>query len=405
MRLAYLTAVYPKVSHTFIRRELLELERRGHTVLRLAIRRPDQGIVDPADIEEYKKTTHCLVQPGSALAIAVVKTIASRPRLFFAALRGTLRMGIKSRMGTLRHLAYLAEACFFLPLLSRERIEHVHVHFGTNPAAVAYLINLLGGPSYSMTIHGPTELDDPLGFGIGTKIEHSLFTVAISDYTAAQLRRWVDYRHWQKIRVVRCVVDDRFFEEQQPIGSEPRVLTCVGRLTAQKGQLLLIDAFADALEQGIEATLVLAGDGEMRKAVEHRIRERGITSKVRITGWIDERAVRQHLRESSCLILPSFAEGLPVVIMEAMAMARPVLSTYIAGIPELVRPGENGWLIPAGNSEALRAALMEVCLASPEQLNRLGLAGRERVRHQHDAASESAKLEALIQEHIHPRLP
>ena len=166
------------------------------------------------------------------------------------------------------------EACFFLPLLSRERIEHIHVHFGTNPAAVAYLISLLGGPGYSMTVHGPAELDDPLGFGLETKIEHSVFTTAISDYTSAQLRRWVDYRHWKKIRVVRCVVDDRFFEEQQPIGAEARILTCVGRLTAQKGQLLLIDAFADVLERGVEATLVLAGDGEMREAVEQLEGER-----------------------------------------------------------------------------------------------------------------------------------
>lgn len=396
MKLAYLTSQYPKVSHTFIRRELRELEHQGHSVLRLAVRRPEDAVVDPLDVEEDGKTIHCLTQSPLTLLRALAGAAFKRPGRFLSALIECTAMGVASNAGVMRHFAYLIEACFFLPIVQAQGIEHVHVHFGTNPAAVAYLIRHLGGPPYSMMIHGPDEFDDPAGYSLGKKIAASSFTATVSYYASAQLRRWVHHAHWDKIQVVRCIVDERFFDDVRPISRGIPKLLCIGRLSAQKGQLLLIDAFARLLRAGCEAELVLAGDGEMREAVEERIREHGIGKRILITGWIGEDEVRRHLDDCTCLVLPSFAEGLPVVIMEALARGRPVISTYVAGIPELVRPEENGWLVPAGDVSSLVEVMREACSTSGARLEEMGRAGRERVAAQHDSATEAARLAVLI---------
>lgn len=396
LRLAYLTTQYPKVSHTFIRRELTELERRGHHVLRLAIRPADSAIVDPADLQEDGRTIRCLSQPWWRLAVAAMLVLVSRPRRSAHAVAMAFRMGRTSERGLLRHLAYLVEAAFLLRILQRDRIEHVHVHFGTNAAAVARIIRAMGGPSYSMTIHGPDEFDNPRSAGLALKQADAAFTVAISDYCSAQLRRWAAPDHWPKIHVVRCGVSSKFLTKHEPIDPSSDTLVCVGRLCSQKGQLLLIDAMTRLREQGFAPKLVLAGDGEMRKALESKIERRGLRKQVHITGWIDETQVREHILAARAMVLPSFAEGLPVVIMEAMALGRPVISTYVAGIPELVRPGETGWLVPAGNVADLADAMRQALLAPVEQLDRMGQLGRDRVARFHDAATEAGRLEALL---------
>jgi len=169
-------------------------------------------------------------------------------------------------------------------------------------------------------------------------------------------------------------------------------------LSAHKGQLVLIDAMKQVVGAGIDARLVLVGDGEMRQRIEQRIREANLAERVTITGWADSAQVREHLRQCRAMVLPSFAEGLPVVIMEALAMARPVISTYIAGIPELVRDGACGWLVPAGDTRALARAMTDALTAPAAQLDAMGQCGRQRVRAAHHGPTESARLEALLRD-------
>jgi colanic acid/amylovoran biosynthesis glycosyltransferase len=180
-----------------------------------------------------------------------------------------------------------------------------------------------------------------------------------------------------------------------PVPDVPR-LVCIGRLSGQKGQLILLQAAAVLMREGVPFELVLAGDGEMRAVIEAAIEQLGLAQRVRITGWIDAAQVREELLAARAMVLPSFAEGLPVVVMEAMALGRPVLTTYIAGIPELVQHGRTGWLFPAGDVDALVAA-MKQCLATPTlALDGMGAAARERVRERHDAAREARKLAVLM---------
>jgi glycosyltransferase involved in cell wall biosynthesis len=177
-------------------------------------------------------------------------------------------------------------------------------------------------------------------------------------------------------------------------------VVCVGRICEQKGQLLLVNAAHTLAKKGLKFEIVLAGDGPMRAEVESLIIKYGLQSHIKITGWISSEQVREQLLSSRALVLPSFAEGLPVVIMESLALKRPVLTTYVAGIPELVRHGEAGWLFPAGDVEALTNVLEEFLATPLLQLQQMGEIGHQRVLERHAIDSEAAKLNLLFQKAI-----
>ena len=396
MRIAYFINQYPKVSHSFIRREILALERQGFTVQRIALRGWDTELVDAEDVAERSNTYYVLQGGIKGLLKPVLQALHAQPRRFFSALWLAQRMGQRADRWWPYHLVYLAEACRLLPWLQAFGAEHVHAHFGTNSTEVVMLAQALGGPSYSFTVHGPEEFDKPQFIHLGEKVRRAAFVAAISSYGRSQLFRWVEHGHWAKVKVVHCGLE-RAFHDVPPVAvpALPR-LVCVGRLCEQKGQLLLLEAARLLAAQAIEFELVLAGDGEMRAEIETLIAYYGLQAQVRITGWISSEQVRAEILAARALVLPSFAEGLPVVIMEAMALRRPVLTTYVAGIPELVRAGENGWLFAAGAVDELAAALAD-CLAQPaEVLQRMGEAAYQRVLERHDIDTEAAKLAALF---------
>jgi glycosyltransferase involved in cell wall biosynthesis len=290
------------------------------------------------------------------------------------------------------HLAYLAQACRLRELAQSEGVAHVHAHFGTNSAEVAMLCARLGGPAYSFTVHGPEEFDMPAGLHLGEKVQDAAFVAAISSFGRSQLYRWIPHAHWPKVKVVRCGVDEAFTQAAQAVAPPSRMVVCVGRLCEQKGQLLLLSAAREMAQRGEDFELVLAGDGEMRPELERLIDAYALRDRVRITGWVSGEQVRALLLQSRALILPSFGEGLPVVIMEAMALGRPVISTYIAGIPELVRHGVDGWLVPAGDCGALVNAWTELMRADADRLEAMGTGARERVARRHSAAGGARKL-------------
>lgn len=399
MRIAYFINQYPKVSHSFIRREILALERQGFEVQRIALRGWDAELVDAEDVSERDKTSYVLQGGLKELFKPVLQVLRARPKQFFSTVWLALRMGRRADRSWPYHLVYLAEACRVLSWLNEFGAQHVHAHFGTNSAEVVMLAHALGGPAYSFTVHGPEEFDKPQFIHLGEKVRRASFVAAISSYGRSQLYRWVDHAHWAKVKVVHCGLE-RAFHDVLPVAvpSVPQ-LVCVGRLCEQKGQLLLLEAARILAANGVPFHLVLAGDGEMRGQLEALIAQHGLQAQVRITGWISSEQVRAEILASRAMVLPSFAEGLPVVIMEAMALRRPVLTTYVAGIPELVRQGENGWLFPAGSVEELAAALTD-CLAQPvEVLQRMGEAAYQRVLERHDIDTEAAKLADLFKAH------
>ncbi|MBM3103851.1 glycosyltransferase [Pseudomonas sp. V1] len=392
MRIAYFINQYPKVSHSFIRREILALERLEVEVQRIALRGWDADLQDAEDISERDKTRYVLQEGVKGLLKPVLQVLRSRPQRFFSTLWLALRMGLRADRAWPYHLVYLAEACRLLQWLQADGVEHVHAHFGTNSTEVVMLANALGGPAYSFTVHGPEEFDKPQFLHLGEKVRRAAFVAAVSSFGRSQLFRWVAHRHWEKVKVVHCGLEPAFHQISAVAAPSVPRLVCVGRLCEQKGQLFLLEAARILAAQSLAFEIVLAGDGEMRGQIEALIAEHDLQAHIRITGWISSAQVREEMLAARALVLPSFAEGLPVVIMEAMALRRPVLTTYVAGIPELVRHGENGWLFPAGAVDELAAAMAD-CIAQPvEVLQRMGDAAYQRVLQRHDIDTEAAKL-------------
>jgi colanic acid/amylovoran biosynthesis glycosyltransferase len=395
LKIAYFVNQYPKVSHTFIRREILALERRGFEVQRVALRGWDTPVPDEEDRAERDHTHYVLRNGAAALLLPVLRCLLISPVRFFASVALAMKMSRASpERPMIYHLAYLAEACVVLSWLKASGARHVHAHFGTNSAEVAMLIRALGGPPFSFTVHGPDEFLQPMG--LPEKIRRSAFAVAISSYGRSQLYLRLPHRDWPKVHVVHCGLDNTFYDMAPvPMPDTPRFV-CVGRLSEEKGQMLLLEAVARVAAKHIPIELVLVGDGPLRGELEKLIEKYQLGAQIRITGWISNKQVRDEIVCARALVLPSFSEGLPVVIMEAMALRRPVLTTFIAGIPELVHSGENGWLFPAGSVDELTNAL-EACLAmSLEELQKLGNAGYSRVIARHSIDVEVGKLAEIF---------
>jgi glycosyltransferase involved in cell wall biosynthesis len=396
VKVAYLVNQYPRTSHSFIRREIQALEAHGVEVLRYSLRPPNEPLVTEADRLELAKTRAVLDAGAGAHALAVLSAAIRRPLAFARAAALAARLGRRSDRGLLRHAAYLAEACVLERWLRQAGAEHVHAHFGTNSAAVALLCRALGGPRFSFTVHGPEEFDKPEFLGLGEKVRHASFVVAISSFGRSQLYRWTRHEDWPKLHVVRCGLgEDLLHAAPTPVPAARRMV-CVARLSEQKGHLLLVEAAAKLAGEGMEFELLLAGDGPMRPEIEAAIARLRVGERVRLAGALSADQVREAILGARALVLPSFAEGLPVVVMEALALARPVITTAVAGTPELVRGSVTGWLVPAGSVEALAGAMREALEAAPARLSEMGRAGAALVAEEHDAAREAGRLLELF---------
>ncbi|MGB8702853.1 MAG: glycosyltransferase, partial [Thermosynechococcaceae cyanobacterium] len=251
MPIAYLVNQHPKCSHSFIRREILALEALGLKIQRFSIRSSESLIVDPADQSELEKTRVVLGVGAMGLAKAWLKMAITQPKPFLKALKFTFQVGQRSDRGLPVHLIYLAEACVLKDWFQQAHIQHVHVHFGTNSTMVAMLCRVLGGPSYSFTVHGPEEFDRVSGLALRQKIQQAEFVVGVSSFGQSQLYRWCEHDRWDKIHIVHCGVDASYLNRPiSPIPAAPN-LVCVGRLCEQKGQLLLVEAVRRLVSQGL----------------------------------------------------------------------------------------------------------------------------------------------------------
>lgn len=395
MKIAYLINQYPATSHSFIRREIKALEDEGIEISRFSIRAHSE-LVDRADQLELEKTKFLLGIGLKGLLWNLLRTAITRPRRMVSAIMLAVKIGWQKDRGILVHLAYLAEACVLLNWVLEAEIEHIHAHFAFNPSAVAMLCRVLGGPPYSFTVHGPEGIDRAVVLSLKEKIKRASFVAAISSYCQSQLYRWCDRADWSKIHIVHCALDKPFFEQQITPVPETNQLVCVGRLNEQKGHLILLEAAHQIALAGIDFKLVFVGDGLLRSQIESLIAQFKLENHITITGWADGDQVRNHIINSRAMVLPSFAEGLPVVIMEAFALGRPVVSTYIAGIPELVEPNNSGWLVPSGSVKALVEAMIEVLQSPTSRLSQMGNTGASKVALQHNAAIEASKLAQLL---------
>ncbi|MCA9259193.1 MAG: glycosyltransferase [Planctomycetales bacterium] len=396
MKIAYLINQYPRVSHSFVRREILALEALGHEVVRFSVRPCPDQLQDDLDLAEAPRTTVILRQPAALLIGLLIMATTRLPR-FLSAVRLGWRLWRRSDRSVVQHLAYLIEACYLARRLQTLRCQHLHAHFGTNSTDVAMLCRVLGGPAYSFTVHGPEEFDRPQALSLDVKIANAKFVAAISNYGKSQLQRWCDFAHWNNIHVVHCALDEKLFADVSDDWPTVPRMVCIGRLVEQKGHLTLIEAAERLSQQGRVFEIVLIGDGPFRSLIESEIAARGLQAHILLIGWQSEKQILTWLAQSRGLVLSSFAEGLPVVLMESYARRRPVVSTYVAGIPELVEHRQSGWLAPASDAAGLAEAIGELLDASPETLAAFADRGRQVVLRNHASATEAAKLAAYFE--------
>ena len=391
MKIAYLLNSYPMTSTTFIRREIDALESLGLEIQRYAVRRWDQPLVEPLDVAEQSRTHYLLTGNFGRVIQAFFLEAVLNPAGLWSGVALWLRLCLNKREMSLRLAAYFVQACYLRRKTRADGVTHVHAHFATNATAVAMLAQAMGGPAYSFTSHGPDEFVDSSLISLGLKVRRAAFVVAISQFCRVQLALASDISCWDKIVIARCGLKLAEFTPNFDFTAANQSFVCVGRLCRQKGQLLIPRALARLHHEFPELRVHFIGDGELRSALEQVIAECGVTGHVELHGWQGSERVKQLLASSRALLLPSFAEGLPVVIMEALALGRPAVTTYIAGIPELVNE-RCGWIVPAGSVEALADAMRAALLSTPAELAAKARYGRAQVEQAHDLQVISKEL-------------
>ena len=395
MKIAYLVNQYPRVSHSFIRSEILALESVGVPVVRIAIRRSPEPLVTAADYQEQEKTHYILHSGSIRLVVGFLFLCLQRPVKALKMLRWYKTLAANAGGRWFKHMAYAIEGAAMVRLCESRKIDHIHCHFGTNATAVALFARILGGPRYSFTVHGPEEFDYPIRLSIREKAKFADSVIAISLFCRSQLYRWCRTEDWQKIHIVHCTVAANFLRKPAKNQVQSGRLLSIGRLCEQKGHLIVLRAIKLVIDSGVEVRLQLIGDGEMRAEVESEVARLDLGSQVEILGWKSEEEIISELDKAELFVLASFAEGLPVVIMEALARELPVISTYVAGIPELVKSGKSGWLVHPGDPEVL-ADCITIALNTPVfEKRKFGQYGKQHIISDY-GPSESLKLISIF---------
>jgi glycosyltransferase involved in cell wall biosynthesis len=391
--LGYLVSQYPAVNHTFILREIRTLRALGFDVRVVSIRKPDRSPdrLGPEEAEEFRLTFSVLGGGGWRIVGAHLRTLLRRPLAYAATLWYSIRLGGWDVGRAAAHACYFAEAVVAGDYLVRAGAGHFHTHFSSTPALIAARLFRL---RFSLTIHGPDEFNDVAGFHMAEKVAQAAFVATISSFASSQTMRASAPGHWGKIHALPLGVDPEDFApppHSSPGAAGPFRILCVGRLAAAKAHHMLIAAIARLIEKGRQVELTIVGDGPERPSLEQAIAERRLAGKVLLAGPCNPGRVIDFYARANAFALASFAEGVPVVLMEAMAMQIPCVATWVAGVPELIRDGIDGLLAPPADPEALAAAL-ERLMDDPALGARLGESARLRVLERYDLKRNSARL-------------
>lgn len=391
-RVGYLTSQYPATSHTFISREVAALRDLGVDVATFSIRPPsDAELKDSALAAASEQTFTVLRQPLGRFLSAHLGALFTRPGAYLRTFGLALRHRPPGARGLALSIAHFGEAVLLAGQLRRSGVTRLHNHFANSGATVGYLASQLAEMPWSMTIHGISETDYPAGLMLARKIEAADFVACVSYFGRAQAMRLVSPDHWSKLHIVRCGLPfDRLPSKVETAGAA-RFL-CVGRLSPEKGQVGLLTAFASL---GTDAELTFVGDGPSGEALRTMAQKLGVADRVRFTGRLGEQATLNKIAKADVLVLPSFMEGLPIVLMEAMAIGTPVIASRVAGIPELIDDGQNGLLFTPSDWDGLGECMHHVAV---DQTLRKALAkeARAKVAGEFDVNRSAQRMRGLL---------
>jgi colanic acid/amylovoran biosynthesis glycosyltransferase len=388
LRLAYMTGQYPRVTDTFIQREVAMLRELGHHVVTFSVRKPPEDQNVGAETEAERKTTIYLLPPRGLFS-AHLDLLLRSPKNYFLAFALACKTCPPGFRAIALQIAYFAEAAMVARLMKRDSLSHLHNHLADSSCSVAAIASQMGGFTFSFTTH--IELnDEPKRWWVGEKIRRALFVNCISYFGRGQMMYLSSPEFWSKLRVVHCGVAPTVFEVKKHVGRGNHVLF-VGRLAPAKGLPILLDALAQ-LE---DVTLTIAGDGPEREFLQHEARRLDINERVVFLGYQSQEQVRALLRRVDVFAMTSLVEGIPVVLMEAMAAGVPVVATNISGIPELVHDGQNGFLVPPSDATATALAIRRLIEAA-DLRNQFALAGRKTIEEGFDLHAESRWLASIL---------
>ena len=428
MRIGYIVSRYPAVSHSFVQREVLGLRKLGWEIFTISIRRaPAKELLTETDRAEAAGTRVIVPATLGTLAAALVMPPLRSPGRVMRAMSEAWRLRRAGVRGAAWALFYFIEALLVHQICRREGLKHLHAHFANVASDVALIAAVLNGGTFSFTMHGPTEFFEVDAHRLKEKAMAAKCVICISDFARSQLMSILPMEHWAKLEVVHCgVVMEQFAGVRKvrgsgaagaggggatseaagivgSIGNPPEYeILCVARLATVKGHAILLQAVAELIMRGHLVTLTLVGDGPLREALEKRADVLGIGERVRFLGNVGQDVIAEHFSRADVFALPSFAEGVPVVLMEAMAARCPVVATRIAGISELVEHGATGTLVPPGRADLLADA-MERLLVHALAGERMAVAGYEKVRRDFNANKVALQLAGVFQKHLEPR--
>ena len=404
--IGYLTDHYPATSHTFIQREVAALRRRGVDVRTFSIHQVGpEHVLSQADRAADATTRSLLPVAPRPFARAHLAALFRHPGAYLRTLADAARIPARNPRTRIWQLFYFAEAILLWRYCRAAGIAHVHAHFASPGADVAHLYARFArrtgrqGAGWSFTAHG-FDMDNADQDVLAVKVRDADFVVCVSDDGRGRLLALIDEPDWPKLAVVHCGVDlDVFSPPVRHAGRDGRLaVLSVGRLVPEKGHGVLLEAIATLAGQGLDVWLTIVGDGPRRAALEGLVRRYGIAERVRFAGRVGQDEIGAHYAAADVFCLTSFVEGVPVVLMEAMAMGIPVVATRINGIPELIHDGESGLLVPPGRADLLAAALGDL-LADGTRRDDLGASGRRRVAADYEVDACAGRLHTLMTQH------
>lgn len=399
-RLGYLVPEYPRQTHIFFWRECEELRKLGIEPVFLSTRRPPPSACPHAFRDQAAAATHYVFPPpASSLLSLLVRPIGLlRALRFWLGLQASLRDRLRL-LGLIVCAAHLAGYC------RRKRVSHIHVHSCGQAALLAAFTQRLGGPSYSLTLHNALE---DLGPHQREKWRHARFAIVVTNRLLDEVRRVIGPELPPTV-VASLGVNLAVFQRQSTyrphVPGEPLRLFACGRLHPGKRHDLLIRATAILRGEGIDVRLVIAGEdsdsgtGQFRRDLEELASKLNIAGAVQLPGALSESAIREQLEAAHVFALSSDTEALGIVLVEAMAMGVPVVTTAVGGTTELVHDGENGITVPPGDANAMAHAIQQIA-KDPELAERFSRAGRTTVE-QGYGSDRSAKAIASALTRVH----
>lgn len=395
LRIAYLTGEYLRPTHTFMHREVAALRAYGVEVHTFSIRATDPAdLVSPEQLQEAPGTYNIFPVRPIKLIKAHISLLLKAPKRYWKSLLLAWQSRSPGLKALLYQLFYFIEAGILAQELRQRKIQHLHNHFADSSCTVAMLAATMADLRFSFTLHGPYIFFEPYRWRLDLKIQQALFVVCISHYCRSQAMLFSTSDNWEKLHIVHCGIElNRYQPVVQP--SHQKRLLYVGRLSAAKGVAVLFQAVASVLVQHPETVLTIVGDGPDRRTLEMLAADLGITHALKFDGYQAQSAVCQYLQDCEVFVLPSFAEGLPVVLMEAMATGRPVVTTTVAAISELVKDGVSGHLVPPGDAASL-AEKIDKLLRDPSLRQSFGQAGRHQVQQAFNVQQEAAVLKDIF---------